>query len=32
MLTGDVIDRKGYYIQAVILALIPFKNPGLTFL
>ncbi|KXX73475.1 Non-canonical purine NTP phosphatase [Madurella mycetomatis] len=31
LLTGDVIDRTGYYVQAVILALIPFKNGGLTF-
>ncbi|KAK4447852.1 inosine triphosphate pyrophosphatase-like protein [Podospora aff. communis PSN243] len=31
LLTGDVIDRKGYYVQAVVLALIPFKNPTLTF-
>jgi len=31
LLTGDVIDRKAYYVQAVILALIPFKNPTLTF-
>ncbi|PKS08459.1 hypothetical protein jhhlp_004842 [Lomentospora prolificans] len=31
LLTDDVIDRTGYYIQAVILALIPFKNPTLTF-
>jgi inosine/xanthosine triphosphatase len=31
LLTGDVIDRKGYYVQAVVLALIPFKNPALTF-
>ncbi|GAB1316995.1 hypothetical protein MFIFM68171_07205 [Madurella fahalii] len=31
LLTGDVIDRTAYYVQAVILALIPFKNRGLTF-
>ena len=31
LLTGDVIDRRGYYEQAVVLALIPFKNLGLTF-
>ena len=31
LLTGDVIDRTAYYEQAVILALIPFKNPRLTF-
>ena len=29
ILTNDVIDRKKYYEQAVILALIPFINPGL---
>lgn len=29
ILTGDVIDRAGLYEQAVILALIPFKNKGL---
>src|SRR5262249_45966656 len=27
LLTGDVVDRTAYYVQAVILALIPFKNP-----
>ncbi len=26
LLTGDVVDRTSYYEQAVILALIPFKN------
>ncbi|RFU26019.1 hypothetical protein B7463_g10323, partial [Scytalidium lignicola] len=31
LLTGDVIDREAYYVQAVILALIPFKNEKLTF-
>lgn len=31
LLTDDVIDRKAYYVQAVILALIPFKNTNLTF-
>ncbi|KAK4125419.1 Maf/Ham1 [Parathielavia appendiculata] len=31
LLTGDVIDRGGYYEEAVVLALIPFRNPGLTF-
>jgi inosine/xanthosine triphosphatase len=31
ILTGDVIDRAVYYAQAVILALIPFRNPELTF-
>lgn len=29
ILTGDVIDRARLYEQAVILALIPFKNPDL---
>ena len=29
LLTGDVIDRAAFYIQAVILALIPFKNRAL---
>jgi inosine/xanthosine triphosphatase len=31
ILTDDVIDRTAYYEQAVILALIPFKNPNLSF-
>lgn len=31
ILTGDVIDRELFYIEAVILALIPFKNEGLYF-
>lgn len=31
LLTGDVIDRTAYYVHAVILALIPFRNPDLTF-
>lgn len=31
LLTGDVIDRTAYYVPAVILALIPFKNPQFTF-
>jgi inosine/xanthosine triphosphatase len=29
LLTGDVIDRAIFYEQAVILALIPFRNPEL---
>jgi len=29
LLTGDVIDREGLYIPAVIFALVPFRNPGL---
>lgn len=31
ILTDDVITRKGYYAEAVILALVPFKNDKLTF-
>jgi inosine/xanthosine triphosphatase len=31
LLTGDVIDRVAYYEHAVVLALIPFKQAGLTF-
>lgn len=30
-LTGGVIDRVAYYAHAVVLALVPFRNPGLTF-
>lgn len=29
ILTDDVIDRTKYYVEAVVLALIPFKNPKL---
>jgi len=29
ILTGDVLDRAAFYEQAVILALLPFKNPEL---
>jgi len=29
ILTGDVVTRTSYYEQAVIMALIPFKNPKL---
>lgn len=29
LLTGDIIDRTEYYVHAMILALIPFKNPNL---
>lgn len=29
LLSGDVIDRESYYRHAVILALVPFKNPKL---
>lgn len=31
LLTGDVITRETYYVQAVIGALIPFRNRHLTF-
>lgn len=31
ILTDDVITRQSYYFQAVVLALIPFKNVHLTF-
>jgi inosine/xanthosine triphosphatase len=31
ILTADVIDRAGYYQHAVVLALVAFKNPTLTF-
>lgn len=31
ILTGDIIHRTGYYVHAVVLALIPFKNTTLTF-
>ncbi len=31
ILTGDVIDRTMYYEHAVVLALVPFKNPDLAF-
>jgi inosine/xanthosine triphosphatase len=31
LLTGDVIGREASYAQAVILALIPFRNENLTF-
>lgn len=29
ILTGDIVTRTSYYEQAVIMALIPFKNPKL---
>ena len=29
LLTGDLIDRAAFYYQAVLLALIPFRNEGL---
>ncbi len=31
ILTGDALDRTAYYVHAVIMALVPFKNPHLTF-
>ncbi len=30
-LTGGVIDRVAYYAHATVLALVPFRNAGLTF-
>ena len=29
LLTGNIIDRTSFYSEAVVLALIPFKNPDL---
>lgn len=29
LLTGNVIERKDYYAEAVVAALVPFKNPSL---
>lgn len=29
ILTDDVVDREAYYVHAVIMALVPFKNPAL---
>jgi inosine/xanthosine triphosphatase len=31
LLSGDVVDRLEYYVHAMIMALVPFKNPQLTF-
>jgi inosine/xanthosine triphosphatase len=31
LLSGDVVDRFEYYVHAMIMALVPFKNPHLTF-
>ncbi|KAG8411171.1 hypothetical protein J3459_016567 [Metarhizium acridum] len=31
ILTGDVVNRQSYYSEAVVLALIPFRNAQLTF-
>ena len=30
ILTDDVVDREAYYVHAVIMALVPFKNPNLS--
>ena len=30
LLTDDLVDREAYYIHAVIMALVPFKNRGLS--
>jgi putative aldouronate transport system permease protein len=30
ILTDDVVDREAYYVHAVIMALVPFKNPALS--
>ena len=30
LLTDDVIDRQAYYVHALIMALVPFKNPELS--
>lgn len=29
ILTGDVVDRTKYYVEAMAMALIPFRNPNL---
>ncbi|MDX1625361.1 MAG: inosine/xanthosine triphosphatase [Wenzhouxiangellaceae bacterium] len=29
LLSGDVVDRAGLYSEGVIMALLPFRNPGL---
>lgn len=29
LLTDDAVNREAYYVQAVIMALVPFKNPQL---
>jgi inosine/xanthosine triphosphatase len=31
LLTGDALTRTGFYAPAVVMALIPFKNPHLSF-
>ncbi len=30
LLTDDVVDRQAYYVHALIMALVPFKNPELS--
>ncbi|MCY4071023.1 MAG: inosine/xanthosine triphosphatase [Chloroflexi bacterium] len=30
LLTDDVVDREAYYVHALIMALVPFKNPELS--
>ena len=30
LLTDDLVDREAYYTHAVIMALVPFKNPSLS--
>ena len=30
ILTDDAVDREAYYVHAVIMALVPFKNPELS--
>ena len=30
ILTDDAVDREAYYVHAVIMALVPFKNPALS--
>ena len=32
LLTDDLIDREAYYVHALIMALVPFKNPELSWL
>ena len=32
LLTDDLVDREGYYVHALIMALVPFKNPELSWL
>ena len=32
LLTDDLVDREAYYVHALIMALVPFKNPELSWL